>query len=300
MADTPVLETMEEPKRLRERSLWNSLRKMLRIPLAVFGLVVILVVIICAIFAPWLSPHDPLAMDMDALLSGPTWKHPLGADQMGRDTLSRIIYGSRIALLVSFGAVSLGVVLGVPIGLISAYFRGKVDEVIMRFMDALVAFPSLILAVGLIAVLGSSIYNVIFAIGLANIPWLARVVRSQALSVREMDYVMSARSIGASHSRIIARYLWPNCAAPVIVQATLGMAYAVLTEAALGFIGVGVQPPTPTWGNMLQYAFGLLDRSPILSIAPGLAIFFLVLAFNFVGDAARDVLDPRLRGLIRD
>ncbi|MEE9436783.1 MAG: ABC transporter permease, partial [Candidatus Adiutricales bacterium] len=242
----------------------------------------------------------PLTMDMDALLSGPTWKHPLGADQMGRDTLSRIIYGSRVALVVSLGAVSLGVILGVPIGLISAYFGGKVDEVIMRFMDALVAFPSLILAVGLIAVLGSSLYNVILAIGVANIPWLARVVRSQALSVREMDYVMSARSIGAANSHIIGRYIWPNCAAPVIVQATLGMAYAVLAEAALGFIGVGVQPPTPTWGNMLQYAFGLLDRSPILSIAPGMAIFLMVLAFNFVGDAARDVLDPRLRGFIRD
>ncbi|MBW2624306.1 MAG: ABC transporter permease [Deltaproteobacteria bacterium] len=300
MADTLEIKTLEITERRRERNLWNSLRKMLRIPLAVFGLVVIFIVITCAIFAPWLAPHDPLAMDMDALLSGPTWKNPLGADQMGRDTLSRLIYGSRIALLVSFGAVSLGVILGVPIGLISAYYRGKVDEVIMRFMDALVAFPSLILAVGLIAVLGSSIQNVIFAIGVANIPWLARVVRSQALSVREMDYVMSARSIGASNTRIISRYLWPNCAAPVIVQATLGMAYAVLAEAALGFIGVGVQPPTPTWGNMLQYAFGLLDRSPILSIAPGLAIFFMVLAFNFVGDAVRDVLDPRLRGLLRD
>ena len=300
MADTSEVRVVEEPRRLRERSVWDTFRKILRIPLAFFGIVVLLVVIISAIFAPWLAPHDPLAMDMDALLSGPTWKHPLGADQMGRDTLSRIIYGSRVALVVSLGAVSLGIIVGVPIGLISAYFGGKVDEVIMRFMDALVAFPSLILAVGLIAVLGSSLYNVILAIGVANIPWLARVVRSQALSVREMDYVMSARSIGATNSRIIGKYIWPNCAAPVIVQATLGMAYAVLAEAALGFIGVGVQPPTPTWGNMLQYAFGLLDRSPILSIAPGMAIFLMVLAFNFVGDAARDVLDPRLRGFIRD
>ncbi len=300
MADTSEVKTVEEPRRLRQRSVRDTIRKMLRIPLAAFGMVVIVIVIICAIFAPLLAPHDPKAMDLDNMLSGPSWKHLLGADQMGRDTLSRIIYGSRVALVVSLGAVSLGVILGVPIGLISAFFGGKVDEVIMRFMDALVAFPSLILAVGLIAVLGSSLYNVIIAIGIANIPWLARVVRSQALSVREMDYVVSARSIGASNSHIIGKYIWPNCAAPVIVQATLGMAYAVLTEAALGFIGVGVQPPTPTWGNMLQYAFGLLDRSPLLSIAPGMAIFLMVLAFNFVGDAARDVLDPRLRGFIRD
>ena len=300
MADTSEVKKVEEPRRLRQRSVRDTFRKMFRIPLAAFGMVVIAIVIICAIFAPLLAPHDPKAMDLDNMLSGPSWKHLLGADQMGRDTLSRIIYGSRVALVVSLGAVSLGVILGVPIGLISAFFGGKVDEVIMRFMDALVAFPSLILAVGLIAVLGSSLYNVIIAIGIANIPWLARVVRSQALSVREMDYVMSARSIGASNSHIIGKYIWPNCAAPVIVQATLGMAYAVLTEAALGFIGVGVQPPTPTWGNMLQYAFGLLDRAPLLSIAPGMAIFLMVLAFNFVGDAARDVLDPRLRGFIRD
>lgn len=300
MAEASAVKIVEEPRRLRERSVWDSLRKMLRIPLAFFGMVVILVVIISAIFAPWLAPYDPMAMDLDNMLSGPTWKHLLGADQMGRDTLSRIIYGSRVALMVSIGAVSLGVILGVPLGLISAFFGGNVDEVIMRFMDALVAFPSLILAVGLISVLEPSVKNVIIAIGVANVPWLARIVRSQALSVREMDYVMSARSIGATNTRIIRKYIWPNCAAPVIVQATLGMAYAVLTEAALGFIGVGVQPPTPTWGNMLQYAFGLLDRAPILSIAPGMAIFLMVLAFNFVGDAARDVLDPRLRGFIRD
>lgn len=300
MAEASAVKIVEEPRRLRERSVWDSFRKMLRIPLAFFGMVIILVVIISAIFAPWLAPYDPMAMDLDNMLSGPTWKHLLGADQMGRDTLSRIIYGSRVALMVSIGAVSLGVILGVPLGLISAFFGGNVDEVIMRFMDALVAFPSLILAVGLISVLEPSVKNVIIAIGVANVPWLARIVRSQALSVREMDYVMSARSIGATNTRIIRKYIWPNCAAPVIVQATLGMAYAVLTEAALGFIGVGVQPPTPTWGNMLQYAFGLLDRSPILSIAPGMAIFLMVLAFNFVGDAARDVLDPRLRGFIRD
>jgi peptide/nickel transport system permease protein len=284
--------------RRHERPFQTAVRKLLRIPLAVFGFVVIFLVIISALFSPLLAPYDPLAMNVDDMLEGSSWSHPLGTDQMGRDTLSRIIYGSRVALIVSIGAVSFGVILGVPIGLISAYFRGWVDEVVMRVMDALVSFPSLILAVGLIAVLGSSVYNVIIAIGIANIPWIARIVRSQALSVRELDYVTAAKAMGAKGKRIIALHIFPNSAAPVIVQGTLGMAYAVLTEAALGFIGIGVQPPTPTWGNMLQYAFGLLDRLPILSIAPGMAIFLMVLAFNFVGDALRDVLDPRLKGVI--
>ena len=285
-------------QRKRKKPFIENMKKLLKIPLAVFGSVIIFLVIISAIFSPWIATHDPLAMDMDYMLSGPSWVHPLGTDQMGRDTYSRIIYGSRVALIVSICAVSFGILVGVPIGLISAYFRGWMDEVMMRLMDALVAFPSLILAVGLIAVMGSTLINVIVAIGTANIPWIARIARSQALSVREQDYVTSARAAGASKRRVILHHIWPNSAAPVIVQGTLGMAYAVLTEAALGFIGAGVQPPTPTWGNMLERAFGLLDRSPILSIAPGMAIFLMVLAFNFVGDALRDVLDPRLKGVI--
>lgn len=283
------------------RKVWlpNTVRRLLRIPAACFGFTVIFIVIICAIFSPWVAPHDPLAQDPDQSLAGPSWSHPLGTDKLGRDTLSRIIYGARIALVVSIGAVGLGIVIGVPIGLVSAYARGWVDEIVMRIMDALVSFPSLIIAVALVAVLGSTLTNVIIAIGVANIPWMARVVRSQALSVREREYVTAVRALGAGAPRIIFRHIWPNCAAPVIVQGTLGMAYAILAEAALGFLGIGVQPPTPTWGNMLQHAFTLLDLAPRLSIAPGVAIFLMVLAFNFVGDALRDVLDPRLRGLIR-
>jgi peptide/nickel transport system permease protein len=282
----------------RGATLASVVKRLFKIPLAVFGFAVITVVVLMAVFADWIAPYNPEAIDVLHMLEGPGWLHPLGTDQLGRDTLSRIIFGSRIALIVSLGSVSLGALIGTPIGLISGYFRGWMDEVIMRFMDALVSFPSLILAVGLIAVLGSTLLNVIIAIGLANVPWIARVVRSQALSIREQDYVTSARAIGSGNPRIIAKYIWPNSSAPVIVQSTLGMAYAVLTEAALGFIGIGVQPPTPTWGNMLRYAFGLLDRSPILSIAPGVAIFLLILAFNFIGDALRDVLDPRLKGVI--
>ena len=279
--------------------LLNTMGKLLRIPTAVFGFVVIIIIIICAIFAPLISPQSPTAQDANASLAGPSKIHLLGADQLGRDTLSRIIYGSRVALIVSIGAVGLSTAIGAPIGLISAYSRGWVDEILMRVMDALISFPGLIIAMGLVAVLGANLLNVIIAIAVGNVPWMARVVRSQALSVRERDFVAAARSAGATNNRVIARHIWPNSLAPVIVQGTLGMAYAVLTEAALSFIGVGVPPPTPTWGNMLQFAFPFLDRTPLLSVAPGLAIFLMVLAFNFVGDGLRDILDPRLKVLFQ-
>ena len=189
------------------------------------------------------------------------------------------------------GAITLSVVFGIPLGLISVYFRGWIDDLLMRVMDAVIVFPSLLIAVALAATMGASLTTVILAIGIANIPWVARIVRSQGMSVREQDYVAAAIADGMGHARIIAKHIFPNTLVPVIVQATLGMGYAVLVEAALGFIDVGVQPPTATWGNMLQQAF------PLLSVVPGIAIFVLVLAFNFAGDALRDILDPRLRGI---
>lgn len=199
---------------------------------------------------------------------------------------------------MSFGSIGLGVLIGLPLGLVSVYFRGWVDDLLMRAMDALTVFPGLLIAVALAATLRPSLLTVILAIGIATIPWIAQIVRSQGLSVREQDYVAAAIAGGMSDSRVIFKHIFPNTMAPVIVQATLGMGYAVFAEAALGFIGVGVQPPTPTWGNMLQQAFPLLERQPLLSIVPGLGIFALVLAFNFLGDALRDVLDPRMRGVI--
>jgi peptide/nickel transport system permease protein len=274
------------------------LRKLVRIPRAVFGLAVLFIVLVCAIFADQIAPFDTEDMDFSSLLHGMTATHWLGTDQLGRDTFSRLLHGSRVALSVSLGAIGLGVLLGVPLGLVSVYFRGWVDDLLMRAMDALTVFPSLLIAVALAATLGSSLTTVILAIGLANVPWISRIVRSQGLSVREQDYVAAAVAGGMSHFGVILRHIFPNTLAPVIVQATLGMGYAVLVEAALGFIGVGVQPPTPTWGNMLQQAFPLLERQPLMSIVPGLAIFVLVLAFNFVGDSLRDILDPRLRGVV--
>ena len=290
----------EAKKALRPRGqsqLSLNARRFMRMPLAVFGAVVVLLIVLCAIFAPFISPYDPNYQSKH-YLSPPSKEFLLGTDQIGRDVLSRTIFGSRIALLVSVGAVGLGVFVGMPIGLIAGTMRGWVDSVLMRIMDGLLAFPSLIIAMGLVAVLGSTLLNVIVAIGVANVPFIARVVRGQALSVREQVYVTAARSIGGSDWRVIFRHIMPNCFAPVIVQGTLGMAYAILTEATLGFLGIGVPPPTATWGNMLLTAYPVMQRDPFLSVVPGVAIFLLVLAFNFVGDGLRDVLDPRLRGFI--
>jgi ABC-type dipeptide/oligopeptide/nickel transport system permease subunit len=195
--------------------------------------------------------------------------------------------------------VGLGVLIGVPLGLVSVTIGGRIDDAIMRVMDAIVVFPALLVAVALAAAIGNSLGTVILAIGIANVPWLARITRAQALALRELDFVAAAEAAGTTTFKVMFRHILPNALAPVIVQATLGMGYAVLAEASLGFIGVGVVPPTPTWGNMLQAAFPFLEQQPALSVAPGVAIFLLVLAFNLLGDALRDILDPRLRGVVR-
>jgi peptide/nickel transport system permease protein len=273
--------------------------RLARNPRMVFGAVVVLVVCVAAIAAPHLVPYDTEDMDFDKLLAGMTLAHPFGTDQLGRDSLSRLILGSQVAMIVSVGAVGLGLLIGVPLGLVSAMIGGWVDDVIMRVMDAIVVFPSLLIAVALAAAIGNSFGTVILAIGIANVPYLARLIRAQALTLRELEFVAAAVAAGTTRIRIMVRHILPNSLAPIIVQATLGMGYAVLTEAALGFIGVGVQPPRPTWGNMLQQAYPLLERQPLLSVVPGVAIFLLVLAFNLMGDALRDALDPRLRTIPR-
>jgi len=273
-------------------------QRVLHQPLAIPALLVVLLVVVAAVFSPLLAPYDPIAQSPYATLQPPSWAHWLGTDQLGRDVLSRLIYGSRVALIVGFGAVAIGVIVGMPLGLVSGYLGGIVDDIIMRIVDALVAFPGLILTLGLVAALGRNLTNLVLAIGIANIPWIARIVRGQVLSFRELDYIQAARSIGAGHLRIMLAHIWPNTLAPVIVQSTLGLGYAVLTEASLSFIGAGISPPTATWGSMLQFAFGFLNRAPLLSIVPGIAIFMLVLAFNMLGDILRDVLDPRMRGSV--
>jgi peptide/nickel transport system permease protein len=276
----------------------DFVRRLLRVRLAGPALAVVLVTLAATILAPLISPYDPNFANAFNTLKHPSMAHLLGTDQLGRDVLSRLIYGARIDLGIGVGAIAFGTVIGVPLGLFSGYVRGITDEALMRLMDALVAFPGLILALGLVAVRGPSLSNLILAIGVANVPWLARITRGQVLSIRESEYVNAARAVGAGHLRIIFVHVAPNTLAPIIVQSTLGMGYAVLAEAGLSFLGLGVPPPTPSWGSMLQFAFGFVQIDPWLSIVPGLAIFALVLSFNLLGDALRDVLDPRLRGSI--
>ena len=270
-----------------------ALRRLRQTRLVNFGLVILGIVVLCAIFAPVISPYDPLKQDNLAIAQAPSSAHWLGTDDLGRDVLSRIIYGSRVSLQVGAISVAIAVVFGAVLGLLSGYVGGVVDEVIMRFVDSVQAFPGLILALGLTAALGPSIRNVMIAIGFISSPTIARLARAQTLSIRESEYVSAARVSGASDSRIIARHIWPNATSPIIVQATLLVATAIVTEAALSFLGVGVQPPTPSWGAMLRTGSQYLEVAPWLAFAPGVAIFLTVLSFNFIGDGLRQVLDPR-------
>jgi peptide/nickel transport system permease protein len=279
--------------RLRE-----FLRRLFSVRMARPSFAFIALVFASALLANVIAPYDPIHTDPFNGLQAPTLAHPFGTDQLGRDILSRVIHGSRIALLVGFGAVGFGIMVGIPLGVISGYIRGWLDDLLMRLVDAMIAFPGLILALALVAVRGASTTNIILAIGLANIPWIARITRGQVLAVRETEYVSAARALGAHAPRVMFRHVMPNILAPIIVQSTLAMGYAVLAEASLSFLGLGIPPPTPTWGRDLQFAFNYMQHAAHMPIAPGMAIFLLVLALNMLGDALRDVLDPRLRGAI--
>ena len=271
------------------------LREMLKIRLAKFAFFIIAITVLAAVFSPLLARHDPVKMDPMNNLSAPTSKFWIGSDRLGRDQLSRLIYGARISLIIGVSSVALSVFAGVAIGTMAGYFGRWWDEVLMRFVDGLASIPGLLLALGLVAVTGGAVLNVILAIAITATPAKARLIRAQVLSIRERDYVMAARSIGASNSRMILGHILPNSFAPIIVAATLSLGAAIIAEASLSFLGVGVKPPTPTWGGMLRHAFETVERAPWLTFTPGAAIFLLVLAFNFAGDALRDVLDPRLR-----
>lgn len=271
----------------------NRLFHQRMVPVA-FG--VLLVVLICAVFAPVIAPADPVATSPLQALHGPSLDHPMGTDQLGRDILSRTIYGARVSLLIGFLAVTLSVIVGVPLGLISGYFGGMVDSIIMRAMDTIIAFPQIILALAIVAAFGGGMVQVLIAIGVGSIPPYCRVARGQVLSVREEDYIRAAQSVGSTNVRLLLRHILPNVMSPLIVQASLGVAFAILAEAGLSFLGVGVNPKTPTWGGMLSQALPIIRRAFHPSLFPGLAIFVTVLAVNVLGDALRDVLDPRLRG----
>lgn len=271
----------------------NAWERFIRTRLAGFGLAVVTIVALAALLAPWLAPHDPVRQDYRAILQPPSLEHPLGTDDIGRDVLSRVIYGGRVSLLVGFGVLALVVAGGLVLGLLAGFLGTLTDDLIMRTMDALLAFPGLILAIALSVVLGPSVSSVILALGIVAMPGMARLVRAQTLSVREFEFVTAARVLGAGAPRIVGRHVLPNVIGPVIVQGSLLLANAILLEAGLSFLGLGVRPPTPTWGEMLGRAYSQLERAPWLSIAPGATLFVVVIAFNLIGDGLRAAFDPR-------
>jgi peptide/nickel transport system permease protein len=271
------------------------LRRMLRARFAGFSAALIVLLGVCALGADVIAPYDPLYQDYAAVLEAPSWQHPFGTDDLGRDLLSRVIHGSRVSLQAGVAAVAFALVAGVGLGLAAGYRGGVTDELLMRLTDALWSFPALILALAITAALGPSLTNVIMAVGVVFTPLFARLVRAQTLSVKALEFVTAARAAGAGPWRIVRVHVWPNVAAPVIVQASLTVAFGIIYEATLSFLGVGVRPPTPSWGSMLRTGYGYLESAPWLALCPGAAIFLSILAFNFLGDGLREALDPQLR-----
>jgi peptide/nickel transport system permease protein len=262
----------------------------------VIGGVIVLLLAFVSISAPWTAPYDPTAVDAGSSLLPPGPRHWLGTDDLGRDVLSRVIWGSRVSLFVSLVSVSIGLTIGVGLGLAAGYLGGLVDLLAMRVIDALLAFPALILAISITAALGPQVQNAMIAIGIVAIPAYTRLTRGQVLSVREREYVTAARLVGVSPLRIAVRHILPNVSNSLIVQATLSIAFAILAEATLSFLGLGVQPPAPSWGQDISYSQRYLTNMIWwMSVGPGVAIFLAVFAFNFLGDALRDALDPQLR-----
>jgi peptide/nickel transport system permease protein len=266
--------------------------------LVIFGMVVIIGFIFLAIVSPYIVPYNPDAPDLDARLENPSWQHWLGTDTIGRDTLSRIMIGSRTSLVIGLGAVTLAAVAGMGLGLVAGYFGGWIYAVIMRFIDALMAFPMILLALMMVALMGSSIINVIIALAVGGLAGYARLMAAQVLSIKENDYVLAAHSLGASNLRTMLRHVFPNTIPALIVLVTMALGGTILAEAGLSFLGLGIQEPTAAWGGMVNTGRQYLLNYPILSIAPGGAIMLVVFAFNMVGDGLRDALDPRLRGIL--
>jgi peptide/nickel transport system permease protein len=271
--------------------LWQKLR---RNRMAMIGALIVLGMFVLATVAPLLS-GDPGAIDISRRLQSPSWAHPLGTDDLGRDVLVRIFYGARISLLVGFVAVGIATFIGILVGALAGFYGSWVDAVVMRFVDIMLCFPSFFLILAVIAFLEPSIWNIMIIIGLTSWMGVARLVRAEFLSLRERDFVVAIRALGARDARIIFRHILPNALSPVLVSATLGVAGAILTESALSFLGIGVQPPTPSWGNMLIAGKQTLGTAWWLSVFPGLAILITVLGYNLLGEGIRDALDPRIK-----
>jgi peptide/nickel transport system permease protein len=281
------------PQVRARRAQGRVLRRFVRHRAGMAGLALVVAAVTTAVFAPAIAPKNPIQADFLNVRQAPSATYRLGTDDLGRDILSRVIWGARASLLAGVISVSIAVGVGVPLGLVSGYFRGRLDEFIMRFTDALLAFPFLILAIALAAALGPSLQNAMIAIGIVTTPGFIRLTRGQVLATREEDYVQAARAAGANDLRIMVLHILPNSLAPLLVQASLAIATAIIAESALSFLGLGQQPPAPSWGSMLNTAQSFLERAPWMAIWPGLAIFITVLSFNLVGDALRDALDPR-------
>lgn len=290
---SPVSVPLAAKKKSKENSVW---RRLLKNKLALVGMIIIAIMVIFSLFAPLIATHPPNAMDLANSLSEPGVDgHLLGTDNYGRDLFSRIIYGTQISLIVGIFAIGLGGMIGTLLGLVAGYYGGKWDAIIMRLMDGLFAFPFILLSIALMTVLGAGLFNVILAIGVANIPGFARIVRGQVLAVKEEEYIEVTRSLGANNSRIIFHHILPNCMAPIIVYATMNVAGAIISEAALSFLGLGVQPPTASWGSILKDGKDFLVLSPHMATFSGLAILLSVLGFNLFGDGLRDALDPKMK-----
>ncbi len=276
------------------RSLWQeSLRRLRKNRLAIAGATIVGLFIALAITASIVSPYDPTKQNYDAVLLGPTGSHPLGTDGLGRDSLSRLVFGARTSLTVGLFTQFIVLSLGIPVGLIAAFAGGKIDNLLMRFVDIVFAFPDLLLIILLRAIFGGSIYMIFLAIGLVNWVVMARLVRGQVLSVKEQEFVLAAKAIGVPVSGLLVRHLLPNVLGPVVVLVTFSVPRAIFTEAALSYIGIGVAPPTPSWGTMLQDGYGVIFASPFPVLFPAIAIGLVMLAFTFLGDGLRDALDPR-------
>jgi peptide/nickel transport system permease protein len=294
MAGTTVPLAIPRPvEASRASAAWYFLR---RNPRMIIGGVIVIGWVLVAIFSPWIAPYDPIKVDVSDSLQSPNGAHWFGTDDLGRDVLSRIMWGSRVSLSVGLISVSIGLLIGTSLGLAAGYVGGNFDLIVMRFIDALLAFPALILAIAITSALGPQIQNAMIAIGIVAIPAYARLTRGQVLAVRAREFVVAARTIGAPPLRIVLRHIFPNVMNALIVQATLSTAFAILAEAALSFLGLGPQPPYPSWGQDINYSQRYLPNLKWwMSVGPGIAIFTAVFAFNFLGDALRDALDPRLR-----